>query len=492
MDSTGGNGKLNMKAKVTLRLRQKVTLTEPEIEQTNKPATAKTSFNLHKRMSPDPDEKRCKINTHKLSSPEQYNKYWSSKSVPTSPTHVTNTRIYPSSTSDWRKHSLPSDESSSVASSDSAFGSDTSPCGSVKSWHPGMNYKPTHPIYSMPAQHSNVFYSSSSRGSESSGGSVTPTPGSPSGEHAFPFGGEHSRSSFHKIINESAAQTQLNIEPKKFTEQDKQMLEGFFPASTKSSGLKGKNFINSAVFKESKKSGEAVQNLEQPRLQMKYTPVSYPSTPPQDRRMFASKHVLVFPENSPGKILPKSSNPRVSLLVKHFNSPTSPQASPKPPRSNKTPNSPSPDERDIPARPASAGRLATHSIPPTKAADTEETSHNDTRGMSESCDMIRSKPYETDMFKDSSRRQSFLDNYLVRLQRNSTNTHLLSDNNSEMKRGSSLSGSGMDLSQMRPLSTSAIFVKQDSFTNDPYKRKSFLDKYLSRQGQTQFIGKKTL
>ena len=493
----------NAKTKITIRLRRKETDSNTHTDQSV--PLSKTSFNLHKQMSLDPKNSQSIIDARNNSPLGHFNKRWmtQSQSLPTSPSQKANSRIFPNSIDHstswkefnrspvWKKKSLPDSahsesDTSSIASNDSAFEEGGSG-NSSKPWRPGINYRPTHPLYSLPR-----LARSSSADSQSSGESTTPTPGSPKPEWSqFLEAKQNStHASKHKRkCTEPASQVELNIAKKEFTEKDRQILEGYFPASSRTSGTKGdKNFINSAVYKENKiVIGNDISGIEQSIKPPKIKPLTPNFERTTEEKDFKHK-VRVFPENSPSEVM-VNSNPRVSSLVKHFDKP---DLSPKSkPGGDTVYLRPTPGDRVNSYRVQTLPRSFLKKLSAEKIPICED--------LSASTEIVRSKPYETNLFHSPTRRQEFLDSYLERVQRNKSSNALLESTvllspigTPELKRaGLSKQMSEMqNLYEMRPMSTSVLLTKQDTFTNDPYKRKSFLDKYLTRQGNTNLISKK--
>ncbi|KAI6651671.1 hypothetical protein LOD99_4919 [Oopsacas minuta] len=506
-------------SKITIRIRRKINNNgkDDNTKFNTIGSTGKTSFNLHKQISLDPNNRHSIIDARSNSPLGHFNKRWmsmsqghpSSQSVPTSPSYTASLRISPMGFTNWKnsdrsqsttqspvwnKKSSESD-TSSIASNDSAFEDGGSGISS-KSWHPGINYKPTHPLY-LPQPD---IHRRSSEDSLGSGGSTTPTPGTPEMNRTLSssegvHNTSHSKSRHKRRGTESASQVELNIEQKTFSEQDKQILEGYFQTSSRKSGQK--NFINSAVYKE--KSSE----LDTPALEpLKVKPL----TPNLERarlgdRVIDKKKVRVFPESSPLNVVTDSQSPRVSSLVNHFNNPTSPQLSPRSPSYNSF-------EQDktslrIPIRPSSAGKTHVYQTQPIpnkfEKSFPQESNSTTSHDFTLSAEVVKSKPYETNLFQSPANRQTFLNSYLERLHNENKSSSSIMGRNlrsdittPDMKRAafSKRISENNALTQMRPLSTSMLLTKQDTFTNDPYKRKSFLDKYLDRQGKTCLISKK--
>ena len=463
----------------------------------------RTSFNLHKQMSLDANNKHSIIDARSNSPLGHFNKRWinmshnstNSKSVPTSPSHTSHIRIQPwksfeksqsiTHSPTWNKHRSKESDTSSIGSNDSAF-EDSASGISSKSWHPGINYRPTHPLY--------LPQPDRSRYSVSSGDSTTPTPGTPEMERTFSSADavqstSHTKSKHKRRTTEPASQVELNIEKKVFTEEDKQILEGFFQTSSKTSGQR--NFINSAVYKEKVNSDLGTPTLQPLKVK--------PLTPNPERSVenrTKDNKVRVFPDNSPMTVVSDSTNVRVSSLVKHFDTPASPPRSLKPLKDNSGDHSRS--SYSLPRHPRSS---TSKTIPfhtrtlPKSMSNVSSTFSSNSENFTASTEIVKSKPYETNIFQSSANRQAFLNTYLDRLHSNRSSAHLVGRNplsTPEMTKASHLKRFSEDnvLQQMRPMSTSVLLTKQDTFTNDPYKRKSFLNKYLSRQGESSLINKK--
>ena len=493
-------------SKIKIRIRRKADDgREDGVKNIVTDPTNKTSFTLHNRMSLDENNKHGIIDARSNSPLGHFNKRWmnmshsptNSKSVPTSPNHTCHMRIQPwknfeksqsvSNSPTWNKHKSNESDTSSIASIDSAF-EDSASGISSKSWHPGINYKPTHPLY--------LPQPDRRRSSVDSGDSTTPTPGTPEMERAFSTADavqntSHTKSKHRRRTKESASQVELNIEKKEFTEEDKQMLDGFFQTSSKTSGER--NFINSAVYKEKVNSDFDTYTLKPPKVK--------PLTPnlecSVEKRTRGSK-VRVFPDNSPMTVILDSADTRVSSLVKHFNTPLSPPLSPKKSiseSSEKASHNSGDHNRtsSLPQRPRSPFRSITYHTR-TLPRELPDVSSSNSESLTASAEIVKSKPYETNLFQSSANRQAFLNTYLDRLHNNRSSAHLMGRNpltTPDMKRASLKRFSEDNvLQQMRPMSTSVLLTKQDTFTNDPYKRKSFLDKYLTRQGKNSLINKK--
>ena len=498
------------KTKITIRLRRK----DNNNSETNNISipTSKTSFNLHKQVSLDPKNKHSTIDARNSSPLGHFNKLWlnQSQSLPTSPSHKSHSRISPIDPIDstcwkefrrspvWKKESRPNSllsesDSSSIASPDSAFEEGGSG-NSAKPWRPGINYRPARPLYSMPRLGNQLRNRSSSGDSQSSGESTTPTPGSPKLEWNNFIATQQNSAHMSKHTRRStepASHVELNISRKEFSDQDRHILEGFFPTSSKVSGPKGhKNFINSAVYKENRaSSANDSLNIKQSIKPPKIKPLT-----PQTERTIIDKNfpqrVRVFPENSPFDVI-SNSNPRVSSLVKHFDKPSSDVSSKY--------------DRTFSQRPAFADKVNSNqslTLPRSflKTISQDKIPVNSmSDDLSASAELVKSKPYETNLFHCPTRRQEFLNSYLERMQNNKSSSGLLQSTallspiaTPELKRACFYKQSSemQNLYQMRPMSASVLLTKQDTFTNDPYKRKSFLDKYLTRQGHSNLISKK--
>ena len=500
------------KTKITIRLRRKDN-TEADTANNLSVPLGKTSFSLHKQISLDPKNKYSTIDARNSSPLGHFNKRWmsSSQSVPTSPNHKANLRISPieyttswkefDKSPVWKKKSLQDSmlsesDSSSIASNDSAF-EDRVSGNSSKAWRPGINYRPTHPLYSLPRLGNQIRDRSSSADSHSSGESTTPTPGSPKLEWRDFLETQQNKSKHTRRATEPASKVELNIEKKEFSDKERQILEGYFPASSRTSGPKGdKNFINSAVYKENRVTNE----IDTPGIGHSIKPPQIRRLAPNPERTIEDKNfkkkIRVFPENSPFNIM-TNSNPRVSSLVKHFDNPNSNLVSIKVPSKS--------DDYASSQRPASDPQVnsrQSQTLPRTflkKLSDEEILASSTSNSLTESTEIVKSKPYETNLFHNPSRRQEFLNNYIERIQKNSSSSALLESTalispitTPELKRAcfSKQMSEMQNLNQMRPMSASVLLTKQDTFTNDPYKRRSFLDKYLNRQGQSGLINKK--
>eukprot|EP00800_Vazella_pourtalesii_P008241 TRINITY_DN21867_c0_g1_i1.p1 TRINITY_DN21867_c0_g1~~TRINITY_DN21867_c0_g1_i1.p1 ORF type:complete len:509 (-),score=96.14 TRINITY_DN21867_c0_g1_i1:260-1786(-) len=485
-------------SKIKIRIRRKAEDgKEDGVRDNATNPTCRTSFNLHKQMSSDANNKLGIIDARSNSPLGHFHKRWmnmshsptSSKSLPTSPNHTSHMRIQPwksferyqsfSHSPTLNKNKSNESDASSIASNDSAF-EDSASGISSKSWRPGMNYKPTHPLY--------LPQPDRRRSSVGSGDSTTPTPGTPEMDKTFSSADvvqnpSHTKSRHQRRTTEPASQVQLNIENKEFSKEEKQILEGFFQTSSKTSGER--NFINSAVYKE-KVSGD----LDTPSLQpLKVKPL----TPNFDRSVeerTKDNRVRVFPDNSPMTVVSDFTSARVSSLVKHFDTSVSPLKA----------SHNSDDNNSLPQRPRSASKSITFHTRavPRNSSDMGSALSSNSEDLTASPEIVKSKPYETNLFQTSANRQAFLNTYLDRMHSSRSSAQLLGHNSRrpplttpDMKRGSLKRFSEDNtLQQMRPMSTSVLLTKQDTFTNDPYKRRSFLNKYLTRQGETSLINKK--